>query len=394
MNAQTLHKQLVEVHELDNSQARYLDALTSETRNIPFNVRSAFLHDVAEMLSERPPQGWDELVEALSPPDEFAAAWVSEQDFLPNDLPRSGGWANRAREPRSFLFLAMIFLMVLAGGWTYRHYSATPALSTPCSGAQGPSVETLEAAGQIEYRMPLVLNARYGVVLCLQAFDDDREIDRQLADVIFDRIYLAESFGWALQPVGWEIVDQGDVTGDASQNRSAPVTEEGWLSLTVWFEGDRCNISGGTGFGSLSVDYTYRGRQRTGTVDLGAQYTVWGQCTAAMRNEADVQDQAWSRVVGSHFSAPRPAGESWHLDLGSVVLEPVAVSRDLCRYLRGIQTPEYGYAKDIEPLSARAAFRADPEDAAVLIDGAVLGICPEFTEQRDALQELLNTTNS
>lgn len=187
-------------------------------------------------------------------------------------------------------------------------------------------------------------------------------------------------------------------TGDASLHESSPVNQYKWLDIRVWFEGDRCNgpSQGSIGFGSLNVDYVYRGRQRTGTVDLGAQYSVFFEegCSQADRAADEELDRAWGTATGGHFDTIEflnnpQRSTAGHLDLGSVLLEPVAVSRDLCRYLRGIQMPAGGIDYSIEPLQARAVFRAKREDAAALIDGAVLGICPEFANQRDALHELL-----
>ncbi len=391
MKATLLAEHLAVEHALDEVQSRYLVELANETLGLSNSQTNKFLAESAEVLSERPPQQWDALTEALSMPHSFAVTWREEN--RPPESHELPTLTDKLRRPRTLASLAIFLLVTVGATWTFRYYTATPEFDTPCTGAQAVEVEVLEAAGATEFRMPLVVDRRYGINICLQAFDGADDEGRIPADVIFDRVYLSEPLSLAVQPVGWEIVEDGEMTGNASSNSSSSVSDQHWLNLVVWFEGDRCNIEGGTGFGSLSVDYTYRGRQRTGLVDLGAQYSFWAQgvCTAEVRAAEASRDAAWQSVVGTHFF-PRTVGsepldEQGHLTLGSVDLQPLAVSRDLCRYLRGIDAPQ---SYTIEPLAERAVFQAAPDDAAVLIDGAVLGVCPEFADQRAALLELLN----
>ena len=224
--------------------------------------------------------------------------------------------------------------------------------------------------------MPLEIGARYGVQLCPHSEDES---------VLFERFYLPEAARMAVQPVGWERQrEDGATKGDASDHEAySPDPRQ--PGVTVWFEGEYCNISGGIGIDRLAVDYRYRGRDRTSWIDLGAQYSFWAepdQCTDEVRALDDARSVAWANVVGRTF-IDRPT-----IDVGSVVLRAESVSRDLCRYLHGINFPDNGQAYVPEPLERRAVFRVNDAHASVLIDGAVLGICPEFADRRDELREM------
>lgn len=83
-----------------------------------------------------------------------------------------------------------ILAVAIVGMWTFGYYTATPEFFTPCAGAWGPEVEWLEAAGETEVVMPFEPNARYGIGLCLQAFDGRNDDGPVPADVVFDRVYL------------------------------------------------------------------------------------------------------------------------------------------------------------------------------------------------------------
>ena len=374
---------LVEEFQLDDVQTTYLRALDEHTTALTANQRVDFLESSAELLGERPRQSWDELTNSLSPPDSFAATWIAEHAIVQT----KPSWTQRLRQPRTLGAIIAITGGLVAALWAFSYVTAEPHLANNCSGARGPAVEQLEAAGQTEYVMPLVLDARYGVVVCVSAWDDfNEEAGRSNpANATIDRIYLADPFFLAVQPVGWEIINfDSETQGDASQNESYQWAGDSGIPQTiVWFEGDRCNIEGGTGFSTLSVDYTYRGQQRTGTVDLLASYTFEapsGQCTDEVRAAEEAADSRWRSVVNGRIE------NTGRIDTRSVQLEPESVSRDLCRYLRGIDTDiVFVDVLEIEPLESRAVFQLEPEVAIPLIDGAVLGICPEFAGERDAL---------
>ncbi len=388
MKTKTLVDKLAQEHGLDETQSRYLSELANEVRELESDQRKAFLEESAELLGERPPQDWDELTDALSEPTSFAAAWLGEQEANSPDK----SWSTRLRKPRNLIMLVAAILITTGAGWTYSYFNAEAHIRNNCSGALGPSVERLEAAGQTEFVMPFEVDARYGVWLCVSAWEGtfDPEVNPATrAEATIERVYFANPVSLTVQPVGWEIVDFDSTRGDASQNEpfSTVDTEDGFTNIIVWFEGDRCNVDGGVGigFGALDVDFTYRGQQRTGRVDLGASYTFMaeeGQCTDAVRANDDALDEAWRSVVDGRLDSFA------NINTGSVELEQLAVSRDLCRYLRGITSPSNGGDFEIEPLEARTVFQLDPAVAVPLIDGAVLGSCPQFADQRDALVEL------
>lgn len=383
MKLQTIADKLAEEYFLDGPQSRYLDELSDEVRDLDATQRDTFLRESAELLGERPYQSWDELNEALSTPKSFAAAWLAEQDSQVSARIR----LSKFGQPRNLMWLTAALLVVVGAGWTYSYYFAEVHISNNCSGARGPAVEQLEAGGQTEYVMPFELDARYGVGLCVSAWEgaDGPDVDLiEPADVRIERIYLANPFEIAVQPVGWEIIDFDSTTGNASQNNIFQTGEaSGWTNVVVWFEGDRCNHSAGsTGFGSLDVDFTYRGQQRTTQVDLLAQYSFSfedGQCSQAVRDADDSRDSAWRSATAGQLDSFDT------INTQSVELEQLAVSRDLCRYLRGIKPPTTGGEFEIEPLASRTVFQLEPDIAVPLIDGAVLGACPEFADQRDTL---------
>ena len=149
-----------------------------------------------------------------------------------------------------------------------------------------------------------------------------------------------------------------------------------------------CNISGQIWFDAVDLDYRYRGRDRSMSLPLGYRAAVdaAGKCTDEVRATQDAELDRWNGAVDwSEFG---------HLDrIGPLRLHPQAVSADLCRYLEGViplTDPDGEPAYDeFESLEARAVFRLrDVELSAMLIDGAVLGICPAFADRRDELVAL------
>ena len=382
----TIHaEQLIEENGLDEIQARYLHAVENSAGPLTRDQRSALLLESTEMLGERPTQEWDDLVESLSPPESFAAAWIAEHPSTPTS------WSERVKDPRNITLVLLVVAGVWAALWGYSYRTAELHISNNCSGAIGPAVEQLEASGETEFVMPFAVDARYGIVACVSAWENfDEENGRSdRADATIDRIYRADPISPAVQSVGWEIIDFDSTIGNAHQNQSiSNLHEAGVVQVYIWFEGDRCNIAGSTGFGALDVDYTYRGQQRTGTVDLGASYTFSteeGQCTEEVRAAEEELDRAWSSAVNGRLD------DVEFINTQSVQLEQLGVSRDLCRYLRGIDLEVDGQSIVIEPLESRSVFQLEPATATALIDGAILGICPEFADQRGELIQLIGT---
>ena len=131
-------------------------------------------------------------------------------------------------------------------------------------------------------------------------------------------------------------------------------------------------------------------------IPLQATYSYWsrpGQCNDSVRERDDALSQAWRQAVDSEIVAAATRSHRFG-GVGPLELEPESVSRDLCRYLRGV-TPAMSDAgtpidDEFEPLEARAVFRLDDRALSeTLIDGAITGVCPEFAARRDELVGLL-----
>lgn len=377
MRGRSLVSELAGKHGLDPVQSRYLGALKDEIDDEAVDER-ALLSDAAELLAERPQQSWDDLVEALSSPSSFAAAWRAEVETEGVTPVRVGRWKRLVSTSGGRAKVLLVAILLAGAMWAFVYFTAQPMISNSCSGGWGPSVETISAAGTTEYRMPLEIGSRYGVFVCPNSDDD----------VVFERIFLPAAMRLAIQPVGWELLTENSTTrGDAS-NHMPFLPDPRLPQVIVWFEGEYCNTDGGISFNEIAVDYRYRGRERTQRIDLLSHYSVWphdNQCTDQIREADDEKDRLWMQVVGNRF-----AGRDY-VDVGAMDLPPVAVSRDLCRYLQGVTFPSevLSQSYQLEPLAARAVFQLERAEAKALIDGAVLGICPEFKDQRSELYALV-----
>ncbi len=374
-----LAQQLVTEFDLSSEEADYLRSVAKYAKRLPTRPRRALVRETAEMLSGRPPDGSSaELEAALGQPADYVQEWRTEEGFSGKTAPWKHWWhqSTVARGTQ----VAVLFSLLVGGLALRSYYAATPQIFNSCAGAIGPGVEMLEAGNTTEYRMALRIGERYGVDVCPSS---------SIPGVTIERVYFANPVQMAIQPVGWQLNLERLSTptpGDASAHRSWRPEDIPWgADVIVWFEGEYCNISGGHSFGHLSVDYRYRGRSRTASLDLNATYSVWAepdQCSDTVREADEAADRSWERVVD--MDVVYSNGDPDNGGYGPIELAPVAISRDLCRYLRGVDGAR-------EPLGARAVFQlGNDELSSTLIDGAVLGVCPEFADQRDTLVALLD----
>ena len=371
-------------HQLGDVEARYLAEAYEVSRGLTATVRGRFTSEVAEMLSERPAAASiEQLQEDLGFPNELLAEFRAEHGLAP----RSSMWERWRSQPRGLrLTQTVVALLVLGSSvGVYRYFTATPGLWNYCGGVLGTEVESSTAGGFTEDRVGFRQDERLGLFVCIGADTPGVSIDHIWADV---------PSRMAFQPVGLEtdLTGRGELVGDASAFESFDPHEQVSNQSILWFEMEYCNIEGAIGFDSVHVDYRYRGRQRTLDLPLGYQAMVDGRerCTRQVRQATELETKAWSDVV-------RPELQGVFLErLGPLRLDPEAVSRDLCRYLSGINPiiGDDGEAifADFEALSARAVFHLRSAAVAeALIDGAVQGICPEFGAGREDLKALLRS---
>lgn len=378
-------RRLVSELELAEIEAVYLARVDHEARTLPAGLRRQVGTDVAEMLSERPP-AFDtaELEDAVGSPASLVEAFRRE-----NGLEGRIGVVDRMRMVRPWirwavpLSVVVLALGAIAGSW---YYGATPGFSNGCGGVVATEVETLEAADVTEYVVTYRQDERLGLWLCVGSNTDG---------VTIVKLTRPTAPNGAFQPVGSEVDSDDpatiDVRGDAAGSTPYDASQGGLVNAVLWYEMEYCNIEGGIGFDDVHVTYRYRGRTRTTTIALGYTVTVWaeGQCTEDIREELHRSSQAWHLVTDPQLFPRTEPLES----LEPYGLFPESVSRDLCRRLRGVIPAAPGsqpvYA-EFEPLSERAVFLLeDRRLAEILIDGAVMGICPEFEARRDELVAML-----
>lgn len=375
-------KRAIAEHQLNEVEAEFVQGVFNSTHGVPRVARRGFVRDTAEMLSGRPPaERPSELVEALGQPIRYAHEWLHEEGFDRWVSPWRRWWL-QPRWARAAQ-VAVLAVLVLGGGMARSYYGATPEIGNNCSGARGPQVERLQAAGATEYVMPFEPGVRYGIHLCPGAPEG----------VTIERVYLASPGEIGIQPVGYEVAQSHaelNIVGDASKRD--PISND-YRQLTVWFEGEYCNsYGGGSSFSisALSVDYRYRGRVRTTTVPLNAHYSFVFDDQCSEDDRAATSDR-WRRAVTA--SPLATSATSWlrfgYEGLGPLQLTPESISRDLCRYLRGV-TPSSAAHDQFEPLETRAVFQLEQSIAEPLIDGAVLGVCPEFAERREEFYALVS----
>ena len=288
-------------------------------------------------------------------------------------------------QPRPLVVVEIVvFVSVILGTWQVgAYYTEVPEFANGCGGVAATEFETLRAASTTEFRITYRQDERLGLMVCPWT---------QTPGVTIERVYRPVRSRLAFQPVGTEVNTERvdwEWTGDASASVAYRPEDVPWgANVILWFEMEYCNISGSVWVPDFRIDYRYRGRSRTATVpfDHRASIVAQGQCTDEVRAADDAESAAWAGITRARLAA---LGEARHA-VGPLGLSPESVSRDLCRYLRGVGPiigfdGEPAYA-DFEPLSARAVFNLDNDELAeVLIEGAVLGVCPEFSERRDEL---------
>ncbi len=368
---------------LSDIERSYLVEVDREATGLPSRPRRSVVLETAEILSGRPPaETADELMASLGDPSDIVRQFRVDAG-LEGPIPLwrrwtlQRGWARAAQ-------LGVVMVIALAGLAAFSYYSATPQIEQSCGGMIASDVETLDAAGETEYRTTFRHGDRLGIRVCPHAQDPG---------VVIERVYLPSPALQAIQPVGWELDTERDAVtlrGDASDHRPWRPTDTPWLGqVVVWFEMEYCDFEGSISMDTLWLEYSYRGRTRSTPVDLLSTYTVdsAGQCTDVVREATEAQSRVWS-------SFARPGAGYGPDDLGPLELWPESVSRDLCRYLSGppAVTDDDGQPTydEFEALSARAVFNLDdPAIAERLVDGAVFGICPEFDARRDELVAML-----
>jgi hypothetical protein len=282
-----------------------------------------------------------------------------------------------------------VLAAVLAGvAGLYRWITATPDLRNSCSGLRATEFEMLEAAGATEYRVAFRQDERLGLLLCVHSADAGVEVQEIRLPAVPDML--------AIQPVGVEdaIASVGKASpaiGDEAEQAPGFTQTMPFTQTVLWFEMEYCNIvDARVGVDTARVDYRYRGRNRSATVALGFQLSIDGTdtCTKETWDLITEESRRWADSVPDDVALRTDDAT------GPFGLTAEAVSRDLCRYLGGIHpvldesgNPVFDRFK---PLESRAVFRLDDvELAGHLVDGAVLGICPEFGDRRDELHALL-----
>lgn len=379
-------RRLVTELSLPEVEASYLFQVAHQGRGLPRSIRGELLDDAAEMLAERP---------AAADPRDLEDSVGSAAELVESFRSENGwegpiGPIRRVGSVRRWVrWTVPIVLLVLAGLGvaTYRYFTATPEFSSSCGGVVATDVEQLEAGDTTEYVVGYRQDERLGLYTC---------VGTQTDGVTIVELARPTAPNGAFQPVGFEVDadDPGevDLRGDASRRTPYDATEGYLVNAVLWYEMEYCVIEGGIGFDDLHVTYRYRGRTRTTTIPLGYTVTVWaeGLCTDDVRDEIQRASQAWGLITG-----PRLFPREEPLDaLEPYGLFPESVSRDLCRYLRGVIPASPGpqpLFTEFEPLESRAVFLIEDRDLAeILIDGAVMGICPDFEARRDDLVALLD----
>ncbi len=338
--------------------------------------------ELAETLSGRPPSdSYQDIVDGLGEPAVVARAVRRESGYLGS----VSLWRRWRTLPPALRVAHVLVVIAVAGGvvGAWKYFTAAPEFTQGCSGVIATDVDHSSAAGESEYRVPFVQDGRLGAFICLGA-------DR--SGVTVTNVSVRNAIQMAMQPVGIEmanrrVVDLKPPVGDASDFEPYDPTADPSVYLIWWFEMEYCHITGQVYWLTYDLEYRYRGRTRTAVLDWPYRLSVEGDCGSAERTDVDERSAGWYSVVGNDT---RGLGET----LTSQNLSPESVSRDLCRFLRGVEPPvdlNGNHTHDeFEPLSARAVFNlGDAALSETLIDGAVLGICPEFADRRDELVSML-----
>lgn len=370
---------------LNTEEVAYLHRVRVASGRLGGAARRALMEEAAEALSERPGEcSSHELEVSLGSPESWVVAYIDrEQLTLSEGLP--GWWQRNPRSTR--LGLVVGFAVVLGVGWGgLRYLTATPHFFNPCGGIIATEFETFRAGGATEFRAKFRQDERIGVTLCPHT---------STPGVTIKEVYRSDLVRMAFQSVGSEVdlLPQGHWIGDASQPVPWHSDDVPWLAdVVLWYEMEFCNISGSIGFNTVEIDYRYRGRDRTTTIDLGYWVMVdaGDKCTNEVRAKSDRESEQWQLVVGDGITLGGPDGMVFNM-------EHENISRDLCRYLSGVKPALDAEGQPVydqfEPLEARAVFQiANPEFAERLIDGAILGICPEHQDQRERLHSILQAS--
>jgi hypothetical protein len=373
---------LIRSFHLAPVEAAYLRQVDDAGRALSGTTRRGYVAAVAELLGERPPSAsFDQLEEGIGSP----AALVNElreADGLPPQTGVLRRWWDLGTIWR--IASAVVLVALVVGGFLVgRYYTEVPEFTNNCGATRAASFERREAAGVSEVAIEYSTLGRFGVGLCVSTDASGVEI---LA------IRAPQPGEWLFQPVG---VEEWDLGGGEPGNASAFVPFRGEATRLsgrpfhiLWFEFDHCGSwqrGSGGGTSTFELEYRYRSRTRTSTVHLIEVVTVVASCSA--------EDTEADRVATERYRAYLDTNSDirwWELEPFMLGLDHENVSRDLCRYLRfsaadGVEGPV-----PQEPLSSRAVFQIDNVEVATdLVDAALVGFCPEFSERRDELVGML-----
>lgn len=371
---------------LNTVETRYLEDLVPYLRSVPKRPRRQIIDEFVDVLSSRPAsESSSELVGALGQPRAVAARLRREADFDgPTPL-----WRRWWLQPSvTKLLQAFVLGVMLVAALVLRgYYTARPEFGNNCSAIVATEFEDFHAAGVSERRVNHRPGERFGVMLCPST---------PASGVIIERIFVPET-PTTFRYVGWEVSHGGaraTYTGNAADHQAWTPDDfpDGNIAKVImWFEMDGCMQSYRTGFDAATIGYRYRGRSHEAEVSLGTHLvSISGEAqpcdeeaVAGIREEDQAFRDALSARVGSLDS------------LTEFRLSDLAVGSDLCRYLDGVEPaldldgePQYD---DFESLEERAVFQiGDPAISTAVIEAALIGLCPEFADQRDDLVGLLS----
>ncbi len=381
---------------LGEHELTYLHDIRHRLRDVPATRRRELLDQASDHLAERPPAAsFDQLLRALGSPKLYA-----EELRAASGIPaRVNIWRRFVGQRRLILVAeittagALLIGSLIAWSW----FTAVPSLVNNCGGVRATHVESREAAGQTEYLITFDAQTRVGILLCLGSRDKGIEIDG---------IHSFEGPLSPLQPVGVEVLHplrrlSGDVARFVPFDPADDLVDNSQQML--WFEWDYCGFyrpGDSTSISSVTIDYRYRGRHLSVQVDLHSTYTAQIQECRGPSGEVLPPEDALARDEATRDRWVESNGgvNRWDtLEIGPIHLYPEGISRDLCRFLRGIPPAITSYGEWLpgatESLEDRAVFnlgRSHNDLAIKLIDGAVGGVCPEFATRRDELVAMVD----